>query len=315
MLITVGAFDGFHKGHRKLLNTCRENAVGDDWGVVTFYPHPSVFMGRMTHTLFTLQERELIRLFLGIPGMFVFKFDDTLMNLSPQEFWDILTVKLNADGLVTGSDFRFGRKRSGNVQTLEGISRIYTLPMLGRPRYSSSNVRKNILSGQISQANEILGYPFFIMSRVIHGNERGRTMNFPTANLEIHNGKVIPPYGVYACNVIADGRAYCGALSVGNNPTFGGISETRAEVHILDFSGDIYDSEITVMILDRLRGLQTFGNANELAVQIRNDIERCRAVYGEMMRGEALEFSRRVKEIYRKHKNFNVKVMDILQRD
>ena len=166
MLITIGAFDGFHKGHAELLRTCSNNAINNDWGVVTFYPHPSEFMHARFHSLFTLKERELIRQVLGIPKMYVLKFDETLKNLTPEKFWQLLCEKINVNGLVMGSDFHFGRGRSGSAESLkalaesQGLNNIMIVDVLNKPSYSSSVIRRKILAGDIAVANDILGYNF-----------------------------------------------------------------------------------------------------------------------------------------------------------
>ena len=164
MIITIGAFDGFHRGHEKLLEVCRENSINNDWGVVTFYPHPSQFMNKFKHSLFTLEERELIRKFLGIPNFLVLKFDETFKNLTPDEFWQLLNSKIKIDGLVMGSDFKFGHERAGDSKYLENLAiskgidrnRIFIVDVLNKSDFSSSNIRKKISNGNIDEANEIL---------------------------------------------------------------------------------------------------------------------------------------------------------------
>lgn len=316
MLITVGAFDGFHKGHAELLRVCRENADGDNWGVVTFDPHPSEFLG--THrSLFTLKEKEFIRRVLNIPNMFVLKFDAELMRMTPENFWRSLRERLNVDGLVMGSDFRFGHGRAGNAESLrdmaiaDGLSRVKIVPLLDKKEYSSSTIRENISCGKIHEAGKFLGYPFFMMSRIIHGNERGRTIHFPTANLDV-SGRVIPAYGVYSSAVLVNGSWHCGALSIGNNPTFGDIHETRAEIHILDFHGDVYGEKLLTLILNRVRDIRTFENESALANQIGHDINECRKIYMEVMTQEDTKiFAGRAKEIYSLHDNFTPNIINL----
>ena len=295
MLITIGSFDGFHKGHAELLEICRKNAVNDDWGVVTFYPHPSEYLHRLRHPLFTLRERELVRKFLGIPKMFVLEFNEALRNLSPEKFWALLRERFNVDGLVMGSDFHFGCNRSGNAEYLgklaglDGIKKVFIAELYEKNIYSSSNVRNKILAGDVVGASEILGYNWFILSDVIHGSERGRTMNFPTANLNLTGSKIIPSYGVYATALLINHEWHCGALSIGNNPTFHDIHETRAEVHILDFNGNLYGDELLVVFLDRVREIRTFANKTELMTQIERDIKTCRRIYDEAVTGKFLQ--------------------------
>ncbi len=296
MLITIGAFDGFHKGHSELLRICRE--FSSDWGVVTFNPHPSVFMGKI-QPLFTLHERELIRRVLGIPRMYVLKFDDEMMRLSPSEFWRFLRDRIDVDGLVIGSDFHFGYERSGDAFALrelarsDGIERVIIADLKDKPRYSSTTIREAIMAGNVETAAEILGYPFFMIGRVIHGNERGRTMKFPTANIAVN--KMMPAYGVYSSAILINDRWYCGALSVGNNPTFNDVKGTRAEVHVLDFDGDIYGEEVIVMLIGRVRGIRKFSGKDELSAQITHDIAECRRIYDVF---NDIDFAEKAKDVY-----------------
>ncbi|MBQ6434647.1 MAG: riboflavin biosynthesis protein RibF [Synergistaceae bacterium] len=287
MIITIGAFDGFHRGHEKLLEVCRENSINNDWGVVTFYPHPSQFMNKFKHSLFTLEERELIRKFLGIPNFLVLKFDETFKNLTPDEFWQLLNSKIKIDGLVMGSDFKFGHERAGDSKYLENLAiskgidrnRIFIVDVLNKSDFSSSNIRKKISNGNIDEANEILGYNWFILGKIVHGNQRGRTMNFPTANIKVPENKIIPSDGVYSVAVSIEGKNFCGALSIGNNPTFHDVDETRIEVFIMDFHEDIYGDEILVFFLDRIRDIKVFPDKESLMQQIKIDTEKCKRSY------------------------------------
>ena len=305
MLLTIGAFDGFHRGHAELFRICRELSSGNEWGILTFEPHPSEYLTHTAHSLFTLREKELIRRILDIPNMYALKFDASLMELSPYEFWRMIRARFNVTGLVVGSDFRFGRKRSGNAESLkrlainDGITNVYISPLLDKPEYSSSKVRECITAGNVDMAGSILGYPYFVMGSVIHGSERGRTISYPTANIALDASRVIPAYGVYSCAVLVDGECYCGALSIGNNPTFGDINGVRIEVHILDFSGDIYGKELAVFLLERVRGIETFANEGALKAQIGQDTQQCLEIYTQAMKGtDAGKFIIRAGEIY-----------------
>lgn len=317
MLITIGAFDGFHKGHAQLLRICRDNSDGGNWGVVTFHPHPAEFMGRH-HPLFTLNEREIIRRFLGIPNMYVLRFDGALMNLSPAKFWHLLRERLNVDGLVMGSDFRFGHGREGCADSLaelagnDGITRIIIADVVDKPHYSSSTVRKSITAGSVSLAAEILGYPFFMLSRVIHGYARGRSMHFPTANLDISGERVMPAYGVYSAAVLVNGEWYCGALSIGNNPTFHDVDATRAEVYLLDFDGDIYGSEVMILILGRVRDIRTFTDKDALMTQIGHDTGECMRIYREVMSREDTQSFTKSARQYILHENITPEIINLI---
>ena len=304
MLITIGAFDGFHKGHAELLRLCREISGGSDWGVLSFYPHPSQFMNALPHTLFTLRERELIRRVLGIPNMYVLEFSDALRNLAPSEFWRLIRERFGVDGIVMGSDFRFGLNGAGTAEYLAGLARseglehVITVPLLDKSEYSSSKARECFASGNVVEAAEIFGYPLFMMGRILHGYGRGHTMSFPTANIDIKD-RIIPAFGVYASAVLVNGEWHCGAVSVGTNPTFGDVREVRCEVNIQDFHGDIYGEELPVFFLGRVRDMKAFSGREELMRQIEHDIETCRRIYGEVMdKAETRRFLDEARRVY-----------------
>ena len=296
MLITIGAFDGFHKGHSKLLQTCRDNSK--NWSVISFYPHPSEFMHKLDAPLFTLREREFIRRALKIPAVHFIEFNKNLMNLSPSEFWNALKNKFNITGLVVGSDFHFGRNRTGNADYLKKLAvsdgmpenNIFIIPLLlekNHVKYSSSDARKKIISGNVKSAYEILGYTWFLFANVIHGNARGRTLDFPTANLNLDGLTTLPAQGVYCAALVINKKIYCGAVSIGNNPTFGDVQENRIEIFILDFQGDLYDLEIPVFFLDRLRDIKTFDKPESLKNQIALDVAKCKDIFNEMLSNSA----------------------------
>lgn len=318
MLITIGAFDGFHRGHAELFRLCR-NLAGSDWAVVSFWPHPAEYMHKIPHTLFTLKERELIRRVLNIPNMYTLNFDEALRNLTPSEFWRLVRDSFGVDGLVMGRDFHFGLKRSGSAEFLaelarnDGISknRIYIADLLDKPKFSSSVVRKHLQAGDVKAASEILGYPCFLTGKITSGNQRGRTMHFPTANIDIH-GRIIPAFGVYASAVLVNGEFHCGAVSIGNNPTFHDIHEARFEVHILDFEGDIYGEEISVFFLGRVRDMNTFPDAEALMHQIAEDTRACRKIYDEAVNVPKTQlFLKRAAEIFTSH-NLHPEIMRLI---
>ena len=296
MIITIGAFDGFHLGHARLLEEARRLAgpAGKSWGAVTFHPHPGVFLGFLGATLFTERERELIRRLLNVPHLAILQFDQALQELSPEAFWRRLKAAfrrrgMRIDGVAMGQDFRFGLNQEGTVEALSLLCRTERLPAVvldllehGRTRYSSTEARGAVASGDVRRAAEVLGYPWFLWSRVVRGDQRGRTLGFPTANLELPVGKLLPAPGVYAATLPIEGRWHAGALSVGDNPTFGDVHETRAEVFVLDFEGDLYGDALPVLLLDRLRPLQRFQDGEALARQIGRDVAQCR----ELCRGE-----------------------------
>ena len=305
MLITIGSFDGFHRGHAELLRLCRENSDGNNWAVVTFQPHPSQYMHRLSHTLFTLRERELFRRVLDIPNMYVLEFSDELRSLTPRDFWRLVRERFGVDGLVMGSDFHFGLNHAGSAEYLsrlakyDGLSKIIIADVIDKPHYSSSTIRAYVQAGKVEEAANLLGCLCFMMGRVLHGTARGRTMHFPTANIDIH-GRIVPAFGVYASAVLVNGEWHCGALSLGTNPTFHDVHETRCEVFILDFTGDIYGEELPVFFLGRVRDMHTFSDKDALMRQIAQDIETCRKIYAQSFSDKGTRnFLERAGEIYR----------------
>lgn len=281
MLITIGSFDGFHKGHEKLFEICRKNSINNDWGVVTFSPHPAVYMKKLQHSMFTLKERKFLAKIFDVPNFLVFNFDEKFKNLTGEEFINILIEKFNVSGIVFGNDFHFGcDKADGDFleKNYADKIKIFRLNLFDKKNYSSSKAREKILAGEFQSVKNILGYPFFMISDVIHGNERGRKMNFPTANLNLKN-RIIPADGVYSTAVLIDNEFHCGALSIGNNPTFNDVHEKRAEVFITDFSGDIYGSEILIFFFEKIRGIKIFENKDSLMDQINIDVKNCIDIY------------------------------------
>ena len=308
MLVTIGSFDGFHKGHEKLFEVCRANSINNNWGIITFSPHPGKYFGKINHTMFNLKERGFLAKIFDVQNFLVFEFNEEFKNLSPEKFIEILIKNFNVDGIVVGSDFHFGREKLGSADSLERIYKdkikIFKLDLFDKKIYSSSEAREKILAGNFEDVRKILGYPFFMISDVIHGNARGRTMNFPTANLNLKN-RIIPADGVYSTAVLVDNNFHCGALSIGNNPTFKDVHETRAEVFITDFSGNIYGSEILIFFLKRIRGIKTFENPEALMTQIKLDIKTCEEIFHDsILEPCTKKFLDRAKEIYCGNQNF-----------
>lgn len=299
MILVLGAFDGFHRGHVRLLDRARSLACsrGTDWGAVTFFPHPGVVLGAMRATLFGARDRELIRRVLGVPRLIVLPFDERLRNLSPGDFWEELKRSADVEGVVVGRDFRFGRSGEGTPALLKRFCREDGLlfaveELLERDgvKISSSAIRSRIRRGDVLGAADDLGYPWFLWTDVRHGDGRGRTMGFPTANLNLEGVRTLPADGVYAAAVIARGQWRCGAFSMGRNPTFDDVRKRRAEVFLLDFEGDLYGAELIVFFLERIRPTLRFSDAESLAQQITADVARCRAVYEERMSADPERF-------------------------
>jgi len=271
--VAVGTFDGVHLGHRKVI-------AGND-SVLTFEPHPvSVVSPQHTPKLLTTLARkaELIE-GLGVEELIVIPFDRDFAGRSADEFVeDVLLGALGAGEVAIGENFRFGHKAKGGPELLLADSRFSTVvhPLLevDGEVVSSSHIRGLVLAGELSTANRLLGAPFQLTGEVQHGDERGRELGFPTANLIPEETLACPGHGVYACR--ADGRA--AAVSIGVRPTFDTGRGELIEAYILDFEGDLYGSELRLEFLERLRGERRFDTPEGLIEQMHRDVEQTRAI-------------------------------------
>jgi riboflavin kinase/FMN adenylyltransferase len=271
--VAVGTFDGVHLGHREVIE-------GSD-SVLTFDPHPvSVVAPQHTPRLLTTFERkaELIAS-LGVQEMIVIPFDAEFSARSADEFIEqVLVGALGANQVAIGENFRFGHRAQGDPRLLRGDQRFSTVvrPLLeiDGEIVSSSHIRGLLLAGEVAGANRLLGSTFRFSGVVSHGDERGRELGFPTANLIPDDTLVCPGHGVYAC--LADGRP--AAVSIGVRPTFKTGRGELIEAYILDYEGDLYDSVLTLEFLERLRGERRFESAEALIEQMHDDVARTREV-------------------------------------
>jgi riboflavin kinase / FMN adenylyltransferase len=269
--VAVGTFDGVHLGHRRVIE-------GSD-SVLTFDPHPvSVVSPRHTPKLLTTLERkaELIA-GLGVAELMVIPFDDQFAGRTAQEFVDdVLVGTLAATKVSVGENFRFGNRAQGDPELLAGDRRFKTVvhPLLevDGEVVSSSHIRGLLLAGEVGTANQLLGTPFQLRGEVAHGDERGRALGFPTANLVPEEALACPGHGVYAC--LANGHP--AAVSIGVRPTFKTGREELIEAYLLDFDGDLYGQTLAIDFLARLRGERRFERPEGLIEQMRRDVERTR---------------------------------------
>lgn len=285
-VVTVGNFDGVHVGHQALLRETHRLAseINGPAVAVTFYPHPlqllrpHVFQPMLTSVV---HRADLLEAF-GIDQVIVLMTTHPLLQLSAHDFFQqILLRQLNAQAIVEGANFGFGRNREGNVQTLQAFCKetnrrfILVPPVsVGDQPVSSSRVRAALLRGDVRTAAQLLGRPFRILGTVGRGQRRGLELGFPTANLE---GLItlIPADGVYAVRVHAFGTVWAGAANIGPNPTFN--EQTRkVEIHLIDFHEDLYGQALMVDFLERLRDTRSFGSPAELMAQLRQDVDQAR---------------------------------------
>jgi riboflavin kinase/FMN adenylyltransferase len=274
--VAVGTFDGVHLGHREVI-------AGSDT-VLTFDPHPvSVVAPQHTPKLLTTPARkaELIAS-LGVQELVVIPFDAEFAKRSADEFVeDVLVGALGANKVAIGENFRFGHKAQGDPKLLDADARfttsVHPLLEIDGEIVSSSHIRGLVLAGELGEANRLLGAPFQLCGEVTHGDQRGRELGFPTANLVPQEEFACPGHGVYAC--LADGRP--AAVSVGVRPTFKTGRGELIEAYLLDFDGDLYGQTLCIDFLARLRGERRFDTAEALIEQMHRDVARTRELAAE----------------------------------
>lgn len=288
--VTVGNFDGVHRGHLALVTATRKLAarVGGPAVVVTFDPPPHQVLhpGSERPPLTTIPHRAELLHAAGADHVIVLQASPSLLALSAEAFFeDLLAQQLGAKGVVEGYDFRFGRGRAGTTDALRdlcyaaGIAFELVPPFApdGAP-VSSSRVRSALVAGDVAHAAELLGRNYGISGSVVTGAQRGRTIGFPTANLG-DVPTVLPGNGVYAVRATVEGRTWPAAANIGPNPTFGEDAR-KIEVHLIGFSGDIYGKPLGVEFVSRLRDTRPFNGVNELVSQLKQDIESAKHALG-----------------------------------
>jgi riboflavin kinase/FMN adenylyltransferase len=290
--LSIGNFDGVHRGHAALVHELRRQAaaVGGPAVVMTFDPHPLLLLRpeRFQPVLTTVPDRAQLLVEQGADHMVVLRTTRELLSLTPEDFFDrVIRTSLRARTVVEGPNFGFGRNRQGTVQTLaklcEGAGMSFTVVpalALGEMRISSSTVRATLLRGDVRLGAQLLGRPYRLRGVVGTGLRRGQTLGFPTANLE-QMPTLVPGNGVYAVRAwLAEGKAWPGAANVGPNPTFGEQAR-KVEVHVIGFQGDLYGQPLAVDFVDRLRDTRPFAGVAALVAQLRQDIEQARQIIGD----------------------------------
>lgn len=283
MIYALGAFDGFHLGHRKLLDRARAAAEtkGVGWGVLTFENHPQTLFNRdKFKLLFTGKERDLIASYLGVRRIVKLAFDRMLADMTAEDFVDFAGARNNVSGLVVGSNFRFGRGRTGTPAELAALctGRGWSLDVvtpyeIDGLAVSSSVIREFLIRGQIERGVRFLGYPFLVSGRVVKGDGRGGKIGFATANLAVSHRKVYPAKGSYAAYVFIEKEWRPVALNIGFNPTFDLAGKLRCEAHIIDFDGDLYSKELNLFVFAKNRDEVKFAGEGALRTQLIKDME------------------------------------------
>jgi riboflavin kinase/FMN adenylyltransferase len=265
----LGSFDGVHRGHRRVLETAR--ATGGRVTVVTFWPHPRLVLGNRVELLSTLERRLELLEEAGVDEVLVVEFTPELAAREPTEFAESMLPLIEANVIVVGENFRFGRAAAGDAALLERLGfDVRTVPTL--EGVSSTNVRHLLRDGDVVGAAGLLGRPPEIEGTVVLGDQRGGTLGYPTANLSAPPDLLVPAYGIYAGSALG----HQAAISIGVNPHYGG-EERRIEPYLLDFEGDLYGRRLVVELWRRLRDERAFASEDELVAQITRDVDETRA--------------------------------------
>lgn len=284
-VLTLGMFDGVHIGHQAIIHQLNKIAaeIEGESTLLTFDPHPKVVLNKDfcdLELLTTLDEKIQLLEKFGLNNLILHEFTPDFANLSSDEFVkDLLVNEIGIHTIIIGHDHQFGKNRSGNFEQLKGLSKLYGFNLIqleevksGSENISSTEIRKALKEENLDFANEGLGRKYSLSGKVIHGDKLGRTLGFPTANLELDHYKLIPADGVYVVKVWVENQIRKGLLSIGNRPTVTDSNEKRVEVFILDFDQEIYGQELTVEFHQFIRKDMKFDSLEELIVQMNQDL-------------------------------------------
>jgi riboflavin kinase / FMN adenylyltransferase len=267
--VAIGTFDGVHLGHRRVVEAAL--AAGPQATVLTFDPHPRVALGNRVELISTLERRLELLEDVGITEALVVPFTPDLALSTPEEFARSVLEPLGARVVVAGATFRFGRGRSGDLETLAGLGfDVRPVPLV--EGVSSSRVRQLVGAGEVGRAAKLLGRPAEVEGTVVAGDARGGTLGFPTANLAAPADLLVPSFGIYA----GEALGHRAATSIGVNPHYGG-EERRIEAFLLDYEGDLYGRRLVVELWEKLRDERAFDSETDLIEQIGRDVEATRA--------------------------------------
>lgn len=282
-IITLGTFDGVHIGHKKILERVIQNTENEKYEslVLTFFPHPRMVLQEDCdiELLNTIDEKIDLLEEIGLQNLVIHPFDEMFSRLTAEEFVKtVLVDRFDIHKIIIGHDHRFGRNRTANIDDLIAYGEQYNFEVeqisvqeINEISVSSTKIRQALIEGKMTLANDYLGYEYFLTGIVVQGKQLGRTIDFPTANIEIkENYKLIPQNGVYIVKSIIEDKVIFGMMNIGFNPTVNG--ENRSiEVHYFDFNADIYHQNVRVSILKRIRSEQKFSSVSALKTQLETD--------------------------------------------
>lgn len=283
-VVTIGTFDGVHQGHRKIIANIVElaKASGGESVLLTFFPHPRMILQPEDQSLkliTTIAEKAVLLEELGVDHLIITPFSRDFSNQTPQEYIENVLVKqIGTKKIVIGYDHRFGKDRSGGLEDLQRLGPVYGFDVREIPEQdinevavSSTRIRTALLDSDIATANSFLGYPFFITGKVIRGDQIGRQIGYPTANIQpLETYKLIPGDGIFAVTLNIDGELHKGMAYIGQRPTVNGLTR-NIEVNIFDFDREIYNQTIRMEFLHYIRGDVKFASLDELKAQLAQD--------------------------------------------
>lgn len=291
VVLVLGFFDGVHLGHQKVINTGKEEAIrrGKKLAVMTFNHHPSVVFKKVDHKkmkYITTTDQKIKRMkALDVDILYVIEFTSAFASLEPQDFVDQYIVGLHAVAAVAGFDYTYGKADIASMDLLPDYSKnrfdVIEVPkqQFGDEKISSTNIRKMMAEGNMEGANAFLDYPYELSGMVVHGDKRGRTLGFPTANIKIAQQSLLPVGGVYAVKICVAGQWYMGMAQIGFNITFESNRPMTIEVNILDFDEDIYGEQVSVQWCHYLRKEMKFDGIDSLVAQLKKDEEDTREYF------------------------------------
>ncbi|HEY4532114.1 MAG TPA: bifunctional riboflavin kinase/FAD synthetase [Kurthia sp.] len=282
--LALGFFDGVHRGHQAVINTAKKTAEQSNTklAVMTFDPHPSIVLGQSKEKVFyitPLKQKIAILESLGVDTLFVVRFTSDFAQLSPAEFIQLFVKDLGVKHVTAGFDYTFGKKGQGNMEIMpalcgEGISvEVVEKQLEESDKISSTRIRQLLLKGDMENVHQLLGRPYRTPGVVVHGDKRGRTIGFPTANVQAADGSFIPANGVYVVKIRVQNEWFVGVCNIGYKPTFKNPDEKNLsiEVHIVDFDKNIYGEEVEIDWYKWVRAEQKFNGIEELVAQLGKD--------------------------------------------
>ena len=284
--VTLGKFDGLHRGHQLLLSQLYEYEKRGYTSVMfTFDYHPeNLFSEKEIDLIYTEEEKKELLTRKGPQVLISYPFTKESANMEPEDFIrKILIQQLDAKVIVVGTDYRFGKKRRGDVVMLQEYTKVYGYELIVCEKLtmehkviSSTRIRDELKLGHISSVNEMLGSPYKIFGTVVTGHQIGRTIGVPTVNLLPPSHKLLPPNGVYAATVTVEGKTYCGVANIGCKPTVQSNGQLGVETNLFDFHEDLYGKEIEVALLAFLRPEKKFTSVTKLKEQVQKDIKQAK---------------------------------------